>query len=64
MPEFKENDLVFLVDEVPGVPYGSIGTIVHVYKNKRSFEVEFPLTDIPVIVMLGTDQFKRKGKAK
>jgi len=43
----KEHDRVVLTKEVPaeGLKSGDVGTVVHVHKKDRAFEVEFVALD-------------------
>ena len=43
----KEHDRVVLTKEVPaqGLKSGDVGTVIHVHKKDKSFEVEFVALD-------------------
>ena len=43
----EEHDRIVLTDDVPGLRLkaGDVGTIVHVYRGGRAFEVEFLAPD-------------------
>ncbi len=44
---FKEHDRIVLTKDVPaeGLKAGDVGTIVHVHKGDKAFEVEFLTLD-------------------
>ena len=39
---FQEHDMVTMKRSVEGIPVGTVGTIVNVYKEGLAYEVEFP----------------------
>jgi hypothetical protein len=39
---FKEHEMVTMKRSIDGIPVGSAGTVVHVYKEGLAYEVEFP----------------------
>jgi predicted helicase len=41
----QENDIVVSKVEIAKIPVGSVGTVVHVYKNGEAFEIEFVKKD-------------------
>ena len=50
MRKFKEHDTVISISEIPNVPIGSPGTIVHVYPEEKAFEVEFFKDEVTITV--------------
>ncbi len=57
---FKEHQMVELVDDYSkrGLPVGSKGTIVYIYPNKETFEVEFPTHIASTVLTLQHYQIK------
>jgi hypothetical protein len=50
MTMFKEHDMVTMKRSIKGIdiPVGSVGTIIHVYKEGLAYEVEFPAKTVSV----------------
>jgi hypothetical protein len=58
----KEHDRVVLKEEVPeqGLKTGDVGTVIHVHKKDKAFEVEFVALDgeTLAIATLGASQVR------
>jgi len=61
-----EHDRVVLKTAVPteGLEAGDVGTVVHVYRDKRAYEVEFTTLDgkTAAVVTVETDAVRPVGK--
>ena len=57
----KEHDMVRLVSAVPvdGLEAGESGTVVHVYRDSRAFEVEFITPQGPKVITVTPSQIRR-----
>jgi hypothetical protein len=45
---FKDHEMVTMKRSVEGIPVGTAGTVVHVYKEGLAYEVEFPAKTVSV----------------
>jgi hypothetical protein len=52
----NEYALVVANSKISKVPKGSIGTVVHVYKNRDAYEVEFIVNDSSVVETVSSNQ--------
>jgi len=59
---FKEHQVVVLEDDYSkrNLPVGSIGTIIYVYPNKETFEVEFESINGNIVLTLQHYQIKER----
>jgi hypothetical protein len=53
----KEHDRIVLTEAVPadGLEVGDVGTVVHVYSDRKAFEVEFTTLDGNTAVVATVD---------
>jgi hypothetical protein len=53
----KEHDRIVLTDPVPAerLEVGDVGTVVHVYADRRAFEVEFTTLDGKTVAVVTID---------
>jgi hypothetical protein len=63
---FKEHERVVLTSDVPaeGLEAGDVGTVVHVYRNGKAYEVEFVTLDgrTAAVVTLEAEQVRAVGR--
>lgn len=58
---FKEHDLVKLKVEIQPfpIPAGTTGTVVHIYQNKTTYEVEFIHDHMSFLITLNNDKIEK-----
>lgn len=56
----NEHTIVVAKTQIPNVPQGSMGTVIHVYENKDTYIVEFTVDDSIVIETVSANQIDEK----
>jgi len=56
--KLNTHDIVVSLYDIPDIPKGSVGTVVHIYENGKAYEIEFNVNDSIIVETLLNNQIK------